>query len=73
MYSMYIMYTVYMKEVLKVKTVQIGKRLIIMNGVDPLRYLDLTTNKVHKYDNRTWLQKLLRKKQNPLRIVVRAK
>lgn len=33
----------------EVKTVQVGNRLIITNGKDPLRYVDLTTNKVHQY------------------------
>lgn len=36
----------------KVKTLQIGKRLIIVDGFSPLRYVDLTTNKVHKYDGK---------------------
>ena len=33
----------------KVKVVQVGNRLIITNGIDPLRYVDLETNKVHIY------------------------
>lgn len=33
----------------KVRTLQINDRLIIMDGVSPLRYVDLTTNKVHVY------------------------
>jgi len=37
------------EETKKVKTVQIGNKLIIANGVDPLRYVDLATNKVHVY------------------------
>jgi len=36
----------------KVKTLQLGNRLIIMDGFSPLRYVDLTTNKVHKYDGK---------------------
>lgn len=36
----------------KVKTVQVGHRLIITNGIDPLRYVDLTTNEVHVYPGR---------------------
>ena len=34
----------------KVKTVQFGNRLIIADGIGPLRYVDLTTNKVHVYE-----------------------
>lgn len=34
---------------MKVRTVQVGNRLIILDGKSPLRYLDLTTNKVHVY------------------------
>lgn len=33
----------------KVKTVQVDNRLIIADGKNPLRYLDLDTNKVHVY------------------------
>lgn len=33
----------------KVRTVQVDNRLIIADGVGPLRYLDLDTNKVHVY------------------------
>lgn len=33
----------------KVKTLQVGKKLIILDGREPLRYVDLTTNKVHQY------------------------
>lgn len=33
----------------KVRTVQVGNRLVILNGKDPLRYMDLVTNKVHTY------------------------
>lgn len=35
--------------VMKVRTVQVGNRLIIADGKSPLRYVDLTTNKVHVY------------------------
>lgn len=72
-YIMYIVYTRNMSKILKVKTVQVGEKLVIMNGVDPIRYVDLRTNKVHQYDNRKWWQKLLRRGQNPLRIIVRIK
>ena len=72
-YIMYIVYTRNMSKILKVKTVQVGNKLVIMNGVDPIRYVDLRTNKVHQYDNRKWWQKLLRRGQNPLRIIVRIK
>lgn len=34
---------------MKVKTLQLGNRLLILDGVGPLRYVDLTTNKVHVY------------------------
>lgn len=33
----------------KVNAVQVGNRLIIADGKGPLRYVDLTTNKVHVY------------------------
>lgn len=33
----------------KVETVQVGHRLIITDGEHALRYVDLTTNKVHEY------------------------
>lgn len=33
----------------QVKTVQVQDRLIIADGKGPLRYVDLTTNKVHVY------------------------
>ena len=34
---------------MKVNTVQAGDKLYIMNGKDPLRYVDLTNNKVVQY------------------------
>lgn len=34
----------------KVRTIQLGNKLVIVDGFSPLRYLDLTTNKVHKYN-----------------------
>lgn len=43
------------------KTVQVGQRVIIMNGKDPLKYLDLTTDKIHKYrPERDWKRPLLK-------------
>jgi hypothetical protein len=33
----------------KVQVVQLEHRLIIADGVGPLRYVDLITNKVHVY------------------------
>lgn len=33
----------------KVRTTQLGDKLFILNGVDPLRYVDLAKNKVHQY------------------------
>lgn len=33
----------------RVKTIQVGNKLFILNGHDPLRCVDLTTNKVHVY------------------------
>ena len=41
----------------KTTTVQVGNRLIILDGYNPLRYVDLAKNKLHKY----------RKKSNKLR------
>lgn len=32
-----------------IKTVRVGHKVIIMNGKDPLKYLDLTNDKVVKY------------------------
>lgn len=40
----------------KVKTVQMGNKLIILDGVSPLRYVDLTTNKVVQYKPMKWDQ-----------------
>lgn len=34
----------------KVNTGQIGNKLYILDGKSPLRYVDLTTNKVHQYE-----------------------
>lgn len=36
-------------KVYKARTVQVGERLIITDGHNPLRYVDLATNKVHVY------------------------
>lgn len=33
----------------KAKTLQVGDRLIILNGIDPLMYVDLTNKKLHVY------------------------
>ena len=33
----------------KVKTVQVGDKVLIIDGFSPLRYLDLTTNVVTQY------------------------
>lgn len=45
----------------KVKTVQVGNKLIMMDGEIPLRYVDLTTNKVHQYkEPKKWQRKILR-------------
>lgn len=33
----------------RVKTLQVGNKLIILNGVDPIRYVDLTKNTVKVY------------------------
>lgn len=33
----------------EVKTVQVGDRLMILDSKSPLRYVDLTTNKIHVY------------------------
>lgn len=33
----------------KIKTLQIDNKLLIMNGKDPLRYVDLETNKLYQY------------------------
>lgn len=47
----------------KVITYQVGSKLYITNGVDPVRYVDLTTNKVHQYKPSAWrrLKQLFRK------------
>lgn len=42
------------KIVAKVKTLQVGNKLFILNGVDPLRYVDLSNNKVHQYKKRKY-------------------
>jgi hypothetical protein len=31
------------------KTIKVGDRVMIMNGHDPLQYVDLTTGKLYKY------------------------
>lgn len=41
--------TISRKDKSKVKTAQMGDKLYIMNGSDPLRYVDLTKNKVKQY------------------------
>jgi hypothetical protein len=46
----------------KVQTVQIGDRIIIADGVGPLRYVDLTTNKVHVYPGKYLKFKFILKK-----------
>lgn len=33
----------------KVRTVQVSDKLFILDGVGPLRYVDLTNNVVHQY------------------------
>lgn len=33
----------------RVKTLQVGNKLFILDGISRLRYLDLTTNKVKQY------------------------
>lgn len=38
---------------MKIKTVQYGNKLIIMDGVGPLRYVDLTKNTVEVYKSVT--------------------
>ena len=38
--------------VYKARTVQVNGRLIIMDGHNPLRYVDLATNKVYQYKKR---------------------
>lgn len=42
----------------KVNTTQVGDKLFILNGVDPIRYVDLTRNKVHQYKEppQRWLK-----------------
>ena len=72
-YIMYIVYTRNMSKIGKVTTAQIGEKLFIVDGVSPLRYLDLTKNKVHVYDNRNFFEKLFRRKQKPIRLIVRKK
>lgn len=33
-----------------IRVMRVQNRLLIMDGVSPLRYVDLTTNKVHVYE-----------------------
>lgn len=33
----------------KIKTLQIDNKLLIVNGKDPLRYVNLETNKLYQY------------------------
>jgi hypothetical protein len=42
-----------------VRTVQIGDRLILANGQDPLRYVDLTKNKVVQYKEPTFITRVI--------------
>lgn len=52
----------------KAEVVQIENKLIILNGVDPLRYVDLATNKVHVYPGKGYPYDVnyLLKKQKPI-------
>jgi hypothetical protein len=36
----------------RVKTLQVGNKLIILDGKGPIRLLNLKTNKVHIYKNK---------------------
>ena len=46
----------------KVKTLQVGNKLFILNGADPLRYVDLTKNTVKQYPRKgTRVHKILMK------------
>ena len=38
----------------KVRTAQVGQRLMITDGVGPLRYVDLGRNTVHVYDGKKY-------------------
>jgi len=38
----------------KAKTVQVGDKLIIVNGVDPLMYVDLSKKKLHIYEKKRY-------------------
>lgn len=49
-------------KVYKVTTTQIGNKLMIMDGHNALRYIDLRSNKVYVYgENRflAWVRKLI--------------
>lgn len=41
----------------KVKTLQLGKKLIILNGVDPIMYVDLNMKKLHIFKEKSNVQK----------------
>lgn len=51
----------------KVQTVQLNEKLFILNGHDPIKYLDLTTNKVHQYEapRKSLRERLFKKKFKP--------
>jgi hypothetical protein len=52
----------------EVKTLQIGHKLLIVDGRSTIKYLDLRNNKVKVYDRRNWWQKALRVKVKPYKI-----
>jgi hypothetical protein len=41
------------RKVYKARTVQVGNRLIILDGHNPIRWFNLATNKVHEYKSPT--------------------
>jgi hypothetical protein len=42
----------------KVTTTQVGHKLLLLDGHNPLRYVDLATNKVHTYPTKKGIVKV---------------
>lgn len=50
----------------KIKTLQIDNKLLIMNGKDPLRYVDLETNKLYQYPDGQLANEVVLEPKSPI-------
>jgi len=53
---------------MKTKWLRWGDKIIILNGVDPISYIDLTTNKLYKYEENS--MKIILTDEDVKRVVV---